>query len=237
MDLGLQGRRALVFGSSSGSAEAVAAGLVAEGAMVGRDVARRGEGGRGGGRHRCRGLGRGRPHRADDGARASSTRRRRCSAGSTSAWSTPAVASRARSCSTDGADDAAYRSMLRPALEVSRAAAPLLVDVRPGPGRSCTSPPARSWRHRPTSRCRRCSAARAARWRGRWRSSSHRSVNVNVIVTGQFDTGALARFEAARAAHEGRTVDEVRAEHVASIPLGSGRPRRGARRRRRVPVQ
>jgi NAD(P)-dependent dehydrogenase (short-subunit alcohol dehydrogenase family) len=43
---------------------------------------------------------------------------------------------------------------------------------------------------------------------------------VNVLVTGQFDTGALVRFEAARAEHEGRTVAEVRAEHVAAIPAG-----------------
>jgi 3-oxoacyl-[acyl-carrier protein] reductase len=43
---------------------------------------------------------------------------------------------------------------------------------------------------------------------------------VNVIVTGQFDTPALGRFEAARAAHEQRDVGDVRAEHVASIPLG-----------------
>jgi NAD(P)-dependent dehydrogenase (short-subunit alcohol dehydrogenase family) len=39
-------------------------------------------------------------------------------------------------------------------------------------------------------------------------------------VTGQFDTGALARFEAARAEHEHRSLDDVRAEHVAAIPMG-----------------
>ncbi|MDH5294416.1 MAG: SDR family NAD(P)-dependent oxidoreductase, partial [Acidimicrobiia bacterium] len=43
MDLGLTGRRALVFGSSSGLGRAVAAGFVAEGADVvvaGRDTGR-----------------------------------------------------------------------------------------------------------------------------------------------------------------------------------------------------
>jgi NAD(P)-dependent dehydrogenase (short-subunit alcohol dehydrogenase family) len=45
-------------------------------------------------------------------------------------------------------------------------------------------------------------------------------VLVNVIVTGQFDTGALARFEAARAEAEGRSPDDVRAAHIAEIPLG-----------------
>ena len=50
-------------------------------------------------------------------------------------------------------------------------------------------------------------------------------VTVNVVVTGQFATGGLHRFEQARAEAEGRTVEEVRAEHVAGIPLGRvGRP-------------
>jgi NAD(P)-dependent dehydrogenase (short-subunit alcohol dehydrogenase family) len=43
---------------------------------------------------------------------------------------------------------------------------------------------------------------------------------VNVVVVGQFDTPALGRFEAARAAHERRTPDDVRAGHLAAIPLG-----------------
>ncbi|MDP2293405.1 MAG: SDR family oxidoreductase, partial [Actinomycetota bacterium] len=45
-------------------------------------------------------------------------------------------------------------------------------------------------------------------------------VTVNVIVTGQFDTPALERFEQARAEHEGLSTDEVRRQHVASIPMG-----------------
>jgi NAD(P)-dependent dehydrogenase (short-subunit alcohol dehydrogenase family) len=45
-------------------------------------------------------------------------------------------------------------------------------------------------------------------------------VLVNVVVTGQFDTPALSRFEAARSAREGRSADEVRADHLSHIPLG-----------------
>ena len=43
---------------------------------------------------------------------------------------------------------------------------------------------------------------------------------MNVVGTGQFETPALDRFEAARAEHEGRTPEAVRAEHVAAIPMG-----------------
>jgi NAD(P)-dependent dehydrogenase (short-subunit alcohol dehydrogenase family) len=43
---------------------------------------------------------------------------------------------------------------------------------------------------------------------------------VNVVVTGQFDTPALGRFESARAAAEDRTVEEVRHEHIEAIPMG-----------------
>ncbi|HEX4984372.1 MAG TPA: SDR family oxidoreductase, partial [Ilumatobacteraceae bacterium] len=43
---------------------------------------------------------------------------------------------------------------------------------------------------------------------------------VNVVVTGQFDTPALGRFESARAAAEARTPDDVRHEHIEAIPMG-----------------
>jgi NAD(P)-dependent dehydrogenase (short-subunit alcohol dehydrogenase family) len=45
-------------------------------------------------------------------------------------------------------------------------------------------------------------------------------VLVNVVVTGQFDTPAHDRFEAARAKAEGRSVEDVKREHLAGIPLG-----------------
>ena len=45
-------------------------------------------------------------------------------------------------------------------------------------------------------------------------------VLVNVVATGQFDTPALNRFEAAKATTDGTTPDHVRAERLAEIPLG-----------------
>ena len=61
-------------------------------------------------------------------------------------------------------------------------------------------------------------------------------VLVNVVVTGQFDTPALDRFEAAKATPTERTPTDVRAERLAEIPLGRLGHGRGARRRRGVPV-
>lgn len=218
MDLGLQGRRALVFGSSSGIGRAVAAGLVAEGAMV--VVTSR------------------------DTDKAAAVASEIGAAGSVAVDLTvPGEGARAVAdaagilggldicvvntgggkpgpiMATDGADDAAYQAMLRPALEVSRAAAPLITDPdRPGrllylTARSIVeaSPDlalSSVFRSGVNALARSLALELAP------------GATVNVIVTGQFDTGALARFEAARAAHEGRTVDEVRAEHVASIPVG-----------------
>jgi len=46
------------------------------------------------------------------------------------------------------------------------------------------------------------------------------NVTVNVVVPGQFDTGALARFEASVAASGSLSAEEIRAEHVAAIPAG-----------------
>ena len=45
-------------------------------------------------------------------------------------------------------------------------------------------------------------------------------VLVNVVVPGQFGTGALARAQAARAAAEGTTPEAVRARDQAAIPMG-----------------
>lgn len=50
-------------------------------------------------------------------------------------------------------------------------------------------------------------------------------VLVNVLVTGQFATGALDRFERGLASSQHREVDDVRASHEAATPLGRvGRP-------------
>jgi 3-oxoacyl-[acyl-carrier protein] reductase len=218
MDLFLSGRRALVFGSSAGLGRAIAAGLVAEGAAV--VVTSR------------------------DAGKAAAVATEIGAAGSVGvdlsvAGAGAAAVAEAASIlggldvvivntgggkpgpimATDGADDAAYASMLRSALEVSRAAAPL-ITTGDEPGRLVFLT-ARSI----------VEASPELALSSVFRSGVHAAARslalelapratVNVIVTGQFETGALARFEAARAEHEGRSVDDVRAEHVAAIPVG-----------------
>jgi 3-oxoacyl-[acyl-carrier protein] reductase len=119
---------------------------------------------------------------------------------------------------TSGHDDAAYHSMLRPVLEISRAAAPLVMAGDQGrmvylTARSVVE----ATPELALSSVFRSGVAAAARSLA-LEMAPH--ATVNVVVTGQFDTPALARFEAARAAHEGRPLDEVRAMHTASIPMG-----------------
>jgi len=120
---------------------------------------------------------------------------------------------------TAGADDAAYASMLRPALDVSRAAAPHLRAAWNG-GRlvfMTARSVAEATPELALSSVFRSGVAAMARSLA---IELAPEVNVTIVQTGQFATGALARFEAARAEAEGRTPEEVRAEHVASIPLG-----------------
>ena len=127
--------------------------------------------------------------------------------------------------STDGHDDAAYHSMLRPVLEISRAAAP---HVTAGGAGRLVYLTARSvveaTPELALSSVFRSGVAAAARSLA---IELAPRATVNVVVTGQFDTPALGRFEAARARHEGRSIDDVRAEHIGSIPMG----RLGTRRR------
>ena len=52
-------------------------------------------------------------------------------------------------------------------------------------------------------------------------------VLVNVVVPGQFDTGALARAQAARAAAEGATTEAVRDRHRAVHSRRALRPSLG----------
>jgi NAD(P)-dependent dehydrogenase (short-subunit alcohol dehydrogenase family) len=119
---------------------------------------------------------------------------------------------------TEGFDDAAYHSMLRSALEVSRAAAPHLQD---GSGGALVYLTARSVVEASPelalSSVFRSGVAAMARSLALELAPS---VRVNVVVTGQFDTGGLARFEQSRGEHEGRDAATVRADHVAAIPLG-----------------
>lgn len=217
MDLGLQGARALVLGSSSGLGRAVAAGLIAEGArvaVVSRDA------------------GRAEAVAAELGAEAALAADLTVP-GQGAALVRAAVAALGGLdicvvntgggkpgpiLATDGHDDAAYHSMLRPVLEVSRAAAPHVVES--GHGRLLYLTARSVLEATPElslSSVFRSGVAAAARSLALELAPR---ATVNVVVTGQFDTPALARFEAARAAHEGRTTAEVRAEHVAAIPMG-----------------
>lgn len=223
MDLHLQGKRALVLGSSSGLGRAVAASLVAEGARV--VVTSRS------------------PERASSSADALGNATVGVAVDLTAAGAGAEVVADAVAAlggldicvvntgggrpggilDTGGADEAAYTSMLRPALELSRAAAP---HLRSSPSGRLVFLTARSV----------VEASPDLALSSVFRSGVHAlarslalelapEVNVTVVVTGQFDTPALARFEQARASAEGVPVEQVSAEHLAQIPLGRvGRP-------------
>ena len=229
MDLGLEGKRALVLGSSAGLGRAVAETLVAEGAQVvvtSRSAERAA---------------------SVAGATGVVVDLTAPGAGAQVVADAVAVLGGLDVCvvntgggkpggimATDGFDDAAYASMLRPALEVSRAAAPHLRRAAGagdgggggGGGGRLVFMTARSiveaspdlalssvFRSGVSAMARSLALELAP------------DVNVTVVVTGQFATGGLERFEAARAAAEARPVEEVHAEHLAAIPLGRvGRP-------------
>lgn len=217
MDLGLKSARALVLGSTSGLGAAVAASLLAEGAEVvvaGRDQAR-----------------------AEAAAERLGAR-----AGVGADLTEPGAGARAVSTAAEalgGLDicivntgggtpggllehvdalDAAYRSMLAPAVEVAHAAAPHL--AREGRGRLVFLTARSVLEATPElalSSVMRSGVAAAARSLALELAPD---VLVNVVATGQFATPALDRFEAARALSEGRTPAEVRAHHAQGIPLG-----------------
>ena len=218
MDLGLAGRRALVFGSTAGLGRAIAETLAAEGALVavsGRraelaaeiaaslpgavDVA---------GDLTTEGA----PARMVDEAASRLDGLDICvvnTSGGTPGGMTEVSA----------ADEvAAYERMLKPALAVSRAAIP---HLRAGGDGRLVFITARSVVEASPelalSGVFRSGVAAAARSLA---IELAPDVLVNVVVPGQFGTGALARAQQARAAVEGITAEEVRDRHRASIPLG-----------------
>ncbi|MFZ8997329.1 MAG: SDR family oxidoreductase [Ilumatobacteraceae bacterium] len=218
MDLGLEGRRVLVLASSAGLGEAVAAGFVAEGARVAVTS---------------------RDRQRADAARQRTGAELALVGDLTEAGVAARIVDDAIAAfggldvlvvntgggspgglllHDDDVDERAYRSMLRPVLGSIRRAAPEL--RRSGQGRIVVLT-ARSVVEASTdlalSSVFRSGAAAAARSLA---IDLAPEVNVNVVVTGQFETGALERFEAARATAEGRTPEEVRADHVAATPLG-----------------
>lgn len=222
MDLQLGGKRALVLGSSSGLGRAVAAGLAANGAsvaVVSRDRARADEA--------ATAVGAAAAIVADLTVPGSGVRLVGdavaalggldiCVLNTGGGKPGPILA-------TDGFDDAAYHSMLRPVLEVSRAVAPHVVER--GAGRLVYLTARSVVEATPElalSSVFRSGVAAAARSLALELAPR---ATVNVVVTGQFDTPALGRFERSLAEHDGRSLAEVRAEHEAAIPLGRvGRP-------------
>ncbi len=118
---------------------------------------------------------------------------------------------------TEGFDDAAYAAMLRPTLDIARTAAPHLAAGGRGRLVFCTARSVvEATPDLALSSVMRSGVAAAARSLALELAPR---VLVNVVVTGQFDTPALARFEAAKSAAQGLSADEVRAEHLAGIPL------------------
>lgn len=219
MNLGLEGRRALVLGSTSGLGRAVASCLAAEGARVaihGRDATRAEE--------VVAGL--------SDGVVVTGDLREPGSAATVVQTAAGELGGLdILVCNTGGgaaggildadgdSDDLAYRAMLRPALEAARAAVPHLRAAEAGrmvfvtarsvveatPGLAASS-------------VFRSGVAAAARSLALELAAD--GVLVNVVVPGQFDTPALARFEAWVAHRGGVDADEVRRRHEADIPLG-----------------
>ena len=199
MDLGLQGARALVLASTSGLGLAVARRLVAEGTEVivtGRDAGR-----------------------IEDAARTIGAR-----AGLAGDLSVPGVGEKVvldaveqlggldicvvntgggkpgGIMETAAHEEAAYHSMLRPALEVSRAAAPHLAEG--GHARLLFLTARSVLEATPElalSSVMRSGVAAAARSLALELAPD---VLVNVVATGQFDTAALQRFEQARSVAE-----------------------------------
>lgn len=225
MKLGLDGRRALVLGGSSGLGRAIAVALAEEGALVavgGRDPARVAQVAAEVEGHSVVGdlTVPGAPHRVVDQAAVA--------LGGLDVLVVNTGGGRPGGLLTgvEADDDDAYASMLRPALAVARRAAPLLAAGGAGePGRlvfltarsvlEATPELARSSVFR---------AGVAAAARSLALELAPR-VLVNVVVPGQFPTPAYERFESWQARDGGLAPTEVRARHEAAIPLGRlGRP-------------
>jgi NAD(P)-dependent dehydrogenase (short-subunit alcohol dehydrogenase family) len=218
MDLGLVDARALVLGSSSGLGRGIAAALAAEGArvaVVSRDLQRAEEardavGAEAALRAELTTPGEGRRLVAEADAALGGLDICVVNTGGGRPGGILAT--------NDEDTDAAFGAMLRPALEVARAASPHL--ALGGRGRMVFLTARSVVEASPDlalSSAMRSGVAAAARSLALELAPD---VLVNVVVTGQFDSPSLGRFEAAKAQASGTEADEVRREHVAGIPLG-----------------
>ncbi|HWG68003.1 MAG TPA: SDR family oxidoreductase [Steroidobacteraceae bacterium] len=218
MDLGLQGRRALVLGSSSGLGKAIAARLAAEGARVvvaGRDETRLkqtledvGAAGMMAGDLTCEG----------EAVRIVETSARALDGLDILVVNTGGGAPGGLGASSSTSRQNAYMSMLRPALDAALAAAPWLRAA--GSGRLLFVA-ARTVVEASTelalSSVFRSGIVAAARSLALELAPD---VLVNVIVPGRFDTPAYHRFRSFLAKKDGSTEQEISERHLAGVPLG-----------------
>ena len=218
MDLGLAGRRAIVFGSTAGLGRATAETLAAEGALVavsGRRAELAAE------------IAAALPGAVAvvgdltvDGEPARMVDEAASLLGGLDICVVNTSGGPPGGMTEVSADDevAAYERMLRPALAVTRAAVP---HLRAGGDGRLVYITARSVVEASPelalSGVFRSGVAAAARSLA---IELAPDVLVNVVVPGQFDTGALARSQEARGAAEGISPEAVRARHHASIPMG-----------------
>lgn len=216
MDLGLSGSRAIVFGSSSGLGRELAAVLSEEGGRVivtSRDRQRA--------EKAClavRGVG----IAVGDLTSAGDASRMVLEAATQLGGLDIVVINTGGGkpggiMKTGGFDDAAYQSMLRPMLDISRTSAPFL---KAGRNARLVMLTARSvveaTPELALSSVFRSGVTAAARSLALELAPE---VNVNVIVTGQFATPALDRFEQSLASESGAPVAEIHQTHIENIPL------------------
>lgn len=223
MDLRLLGTRALILGSSSGMGRSIAAGLSAEGASVfvtGRDPDKVAESVRvtaAVSSEIADLTENGEPQRLVESALAA--------LGGLDILVGNTGGGRPGGLLDAGLDDIrdGYEKMLLPQLAVIKAAIPSLKEG--GHGRIIVLTARSILEATPElalSSVFRSGVAAAARSLALELAPD---ITVNVVVPGQFDTGALERFETAAAESAGLTREEIRQAHIDSIPLGRlGRP-------------
>lgn len=218
MNLGLQGRRALVLGSSSGLGRASAESLAIEGASVAvhsRD------------RRRAAAVADKLPHgvvvtgdltQAGEATRVVDDAARQLGGLDIAVINSGGASPGGLLETNADAERDAYEAVLRPALAAARAAA---VHLRRSDQARMVFLTARSITHASTtlalSSIFRSGVAMAARALAK--ELAEDGVLVNIIATGQFETAALQRYESWLADQDGVSPADVRARNLDAIPL------------------